>query len=119
MGWIRTNRRGGGALALLALAVQLVLGLGHLHVQTGAPHVVASVATLADAVADGGQPQGNADAACDICAVVHMASSGHVAEPPVLIFPARFSATRFAAVTAVAVIHARKTLPPSRAPPVV
>jgi hypothetical protein len=78
MHWYRTNRRFSGALALFALALQITLAFGHIHLRdfAGVPGVVAA-ATHADAQ----QPAGPNDADhsthdyCLVCATVSLAGT--------------------------------------------
>ena len=119
MGWIRANRRFGGALALLALVFQLVLSLSHAHVPDAAAGEVA-LAAHADTVAvhhDG--PQAPAKPACDLCAILHMAGTGQVAAPPPLILPSTFAAVAPVDLVDLSLTPSRQVLPQSRAPPIV
>ena len=120
MGWVRENRRFGGALALLALVFQLVFAFGHVH----APgHGTAAGVTLAahDDGASGhhDEPSAPAGAACELCAIFHMAAAGQVAETPALIHPAAFAPVARPALADLAITPSRQFLPQSRAPPIV
>ena len=97
MRWFRANRRCGGWLALFALAIQIGLSFGHVHADDDAhravvPFVVAlfagnspgagPVPTPADH-----EPHGLAGDACAICAVIALAGSLLLPEPPALALP--------------------------------
>jgi hypothetical protein len=118
MRWIRANRRGGAALALIALAIQFALALGHIHAPLGVASatIVASQSTNASPP-DDGLPQRQTDANCDLCAVLHMAGTGQIAAAPSLILPLRFAATERTVAAEPAITRARHILAQSRAPP--
>ncbi|MGA2128989.1 MAG: hypothetical protein ABSG76_22895 [Xanthobacteraceae bacterium] len=98
MRWFRANRRCGGWLALFALAIQIGLSFGHVHADDDAhravvPFVVAlfggngptdagPVPTPADH-----EPHGLVGDACAICAVIALAGSLLLPEPPALALP--------------------------------
>jgi hypothetical protein len=94
MGWVRLHGRWGGGLALFALALQLVLSFGHIHLDE-IDAKPAAVATLAQPSGPA-DPPGHDDAAkfCDICATLHSLSVAQVAAPPALGAPASFRAPR-------------------------
>ena len=78
MGWFRSNRRIGGGLALIGLAVHLVLSFGHLHVATENAVTMALASTeravsAPDAPAQPLTHPGLADS-CAICANIHLAA---------------------------------------------
>ena len=108
MKWLRSNIKHGTRLALLALAVQFVMGFGHFHgvVAQAAPAVEAgraqSGACTADRIAateargKSAQPQQPASDRdpdqqpgdyCAICAVMSLASTVLFATPPALLLP--------------------------------
>jgi hypothetical protein len=84
MGWFRSRSRRGSYLALFALAFQLALSFGHVHLEGGAP--VARHASALFAVhpsnpsAAAADPAGKefpalADDHCPICTLIHLASA--------------------------------------------
>lgn len=98
MRWFRANRRSCGWLALLALAIQLGLSFGHVHAdddtqRTAVPLVVALLG--GNAPTDAGpvptpadhEPHGHAGDACPICAIIALAGSLLLPEPPGLFLP--------------------------------
>lgn len=107
MQWFRSRAKHGARLALLALAVQFVLSFGHFHwdAAQAAPAInsIATQSASADAVQpDAGQATLAADPAqpasrhppgphpgdyCAICAVMSLAGSVTLAEPPLLLLP--------------------------------
>jgi hypothetical protein len=121
MRWIRANKRSGGGLALLALAIQFVLALGHVHIHPTAPAAASVVASHSDRISAerGGFPVPRTEANCDICAVLHMASAGQIATAPALVLPHLIVGTEGATVADGVVVSTRHFLAQSRAPPVV
>jgi hypothetical protein len=85
MDWLRTNRRFCGALALFALALQLVLSFGHIHLRdfAGIPGTAVAQAqiTAPHGPNDGAADQVN-DGYCLVCATV--ALSGTLVLPALL-----------------------------------
>jgi hypothetical protein len=80
MGWFRSNTGRVAWLAFFALACQLVLSFGHLHLAK--PNAGAAWAALADAgktakqapPANPPSPAGAADEYCAVCASINLAS---------------------------------------------
>jgi hypothetical protein len=100
MRWFRAKRRSCGWLALFALAVQIGLSFGHVHADDGGHRaIVPIVAALfgGNGPADPGpiprpadhEPHGLADDTCGICAVIALAGSLLLPEPPALALPVR------------------------------
>ncbi len=84
----RLRTRFGSWLALFALAVQLVLSFGHVHVH----EIGSTTAQLAGTHAPGApsspdHPANDADDYCAICAIVHLASTTFLPEPVQLPLP--------------------------------
>ncbi len=140
MGWVRFHRRYGAWPGLAALALQLVLSFGHIHVgnlHIGNLHignVLFGGAVRASDVAaaksqhlaqtpqkspaqNSGQNPGDDDDYCAICASIFLASTSFVAEPPKLPVPVGFEriALIFSAEQGVNV--QRRPFFQSRAPP--
>lgn len=90
------RRKGFGGLALFALALQLVLSFGHVHLDGGAygsrvPSATAALAcrTITKPAADEQCPlQKPADSGCSICWTIAQAGSLVLAEPPAVPPPA-------------------------------
>jgi hypothetical protein len=88
MSWVRTNRRFCGTLALLALALQLALSFGHIHVRDFAGISGTAVAHAQLTTPHG--PDGDAtdqasDDYCLVCATV--ALSGTLCLPTLPVLP--------------------------------
>jgi hypothetical protein len=119
MRWFRTNRIFGGRLALFALAVQLVLSFGHVHVHGighSAPVVLASVHGSAGAPAPT-QNKPDSDDYCAICATISLLSGSVAAMPPLLALPVVSHVVEHAGRVAIVVVAPRRGLFQSRAPP--
>jgi hypothetical protein len=122
MRWVRTNRRRGAWLALAAMALQLVISFGHIHLEDfggtggGLTSVAASKALSAHQDPNG-LPANEADDYCPICAVIHLASSSFLPDAPVLPVPFGFRKTEHFAPIAVVSILSRRAPFQSRAPP--
>jgi hypothetical protein len=86
----RSRIRLWAALALFALAVQLVASFGHIHAdELFGPQIETAAAPSGD---DPGSQHhdGDHDAICNICATLSVLSSGQVAAPPLLVVPVAF-----------------------------
>jgi hypothetical protein len=120
MGWDRRNRSFGGCLALAALALQLVLSFGHVHLD--GVHRACHGTTVAGASAQSQQlpaqqPGGDDDDYCAICATIHLAANSFVPQAPQL--PALFASRLIEHDDRLAIVFVapRRTSFQSRAPP--
>lgn len=78
MRWFRTNRRFSGALALFALALQIALAFGHIHLRdfAGIPGVaVAQAQDISDRSSGPNDADHSADQYCLVCATVSLAGT--------------------------------------------
>jgi hypothetical protein len=78
MSWVRTHRKFGGTLALFALALQLALSFGHIHVRDfagipGAP--VAHAQLTAPHGPDGHATDQASDDYCLVCATIALSGT--------------------------------------------
>jgi hypothetical protein len=120
MRWFRSNRVFGARAALFALIVQLTLAFGHVHELYTDDDAAAAVA-LSSAI-DKEQPRAPtnhlpADAACAICATVHLTGSAQVSAPPALPVPFAYGATKLSLPPQIAVEYPRYFELRSRGPP--
>jgi hypothetical protein len=95
MRWFRSNARGGSRLALFALAVQLAVTFGHVHLQglalastKAAPIALADRSAQAVTADPNRKSRGSADYDCPICALIQLASTSAPSAAPVLPAPA-------------------------------
>src|SRR5262245_23852096 len=83
MGWLRSRSRWGSYLALFALAFQLALSFGHVHIEGGEPlsgHASTLFAVHPSNAAAAVDPTGKefpalADDHCPICTLIHLAGA--------------------------------------------
>ena len=119
---LRSIRRFGAGLGLFALLLQLALSFGHVHPED----LLGASAARIGAVAGKAQPASpaqdrNAPGAphddCPICAVMHLAGTIVLPDPPALALPAQFTVTVFAIDDLVTVVVPRRPPFQTRAPP--
>ena len=105
MGWFRSRSRRGSYLALFALAFQLALSFGHVHLEGGAPvsgHASAlfavhpSNASAATVDPAGKELPALPDDHCPVCTLIHLAGALVPATAPALPQLAVFSPVSFA-----------------------
>ena len=121
MRWVRSTKRFGGWLALTALALQMVVSFGHVHldaIHRAAP-LVATAGASAQVVQPSPtpQPQNDADDYCAICASIFLAATSFVPQAPQLPVPFGGERVELAFVVAFDVVEPRRVLFQSRAPP--
>jgi len=94
MSWVQHHRQHGAMLALIALALQVVLAFGHVHLRGpgGSLHrVIVGQASLAHPPLQAPeQIPSNDDDYCAICASIFLASSAFASAPPQLLVSASF-----------------------------
>jgi hypothetical protein len=130
MRWFRTRSRGVSCLALLALALQLALAFGHIHVKEllGKTHSSASVdastlASLSDEQrtsaqdADGSHHE-HEDEYCAVYAINGLIGSAQHAEPPALLMPLRIGRALHTLGYEIPLAELHHALFQARAPPV-
>ena len=122
MSWVQHHRRHGAMLALIALALQVVLAFGHVHLRGfgGSPHrVIAGQASLAHPPLQApAQIPGDDDDYCAICASIFLASSAFAPAPPQLLVPASFRRIEHYINAAQPLAEQLRLAFRSRAPPV-
>jgi hypothetical protein len=127
MGWFRSRSRWGSYLALFALAVQLALSFGHVHLEGGAPASGNASALFAvhpaNAAAAAVEPAGKefpalADDHCPICTLIHLAGALVPATTPTVSRLAVFDRVPFAAAVEFDLTNPHYSSPlGARAPP--
>lgn len=102
MRWIRSNIHGFARLALFAMAVQVIVTFGHVHLDGLVPASARGGQSVADQAltpsAKKAQDQdrkspGTADRDCPICALIQLASTSAPAVAPPLPIPASLGGT--------------------------
>jgi hypothetical protein len=119
MRWFRTNGQFGARLALIALALQLVLTFGHVHVPSAA--LTTAVQT---SQSNGTAPQdpihnGLADSDCPTCALIQLSAMSAPSVAPQLPLPVALDVITLRPRTEVAAAAAPQASFQARAPPAV
>ena len=123
MRWFRSNIRFGSRLALFALAVQIVLSFGHVHLSDFTSATTGTILAAAGAGADGPtkapdqKPGTPVDPGCPICALIQLASTSTPATAPVLPPPTMVGFVTLDAPEPVALASSPPALFRARAPP--
>jgi hypothetical protein len=123
MRWIRSNVRLGAWCALFALALQLALSFGHVHVEGGtaaaAQSALAASVPDSDAANPPSNPEPNRQASdfCAICALIHLAgtvtpATASVFETPVVSASAPFALRADRAPASATPLSFRARAPP-------
>ncbi len=91
MRWVRTKRRSASWLALAAMALQLVLSFGHLHLDLAAsmrkPRRSRTAKTAVVPTTPAQHPANDSDDYCAICATIHLTSTTFLPDAPQLPVP--------------------------------
>ena len=118
MHWVRTNRRFGSWLALAALALQLALSFGHVHlIPTRRFYRWINAKAPGSPPSPAQHPANDADDYCAICATIHLASTSFLPDAPQLpVLLVSQTIEHFHHVAFVAVARQRTPFQ-SRAPP--
>jgi hypothetical protein len=125
MGWFRSRSRLGSYLALFALAFQLAVSFGHVHLDHISPlsagaSTLASVQPASDAANAPSSPTGHEDLAddfCPICTLIHLAGALVPAEMPPLPLPSIFARSRLEPAVEFDLTASHRVLFQARAPP--
>ena len=129
MSWFRSHARLGSCLALFALAFQLAVSFGHVHIHGNASHrstlitdgaAVSAVSHVEQAKPAPSHPAGDrsqADEYCPICALIHLARALVPAEAPAVPLPGFFGQLQYEAAVAFELTVSQRTLFRARAPP--
>ena len=126
MRWFRSRKRSGSYLALFALAFQLAVSFGHVHLErVASPSVGASALANAQPSADDlnapSNPTGReglADDHCPICTLIHLAGALVPAEMPSLPMPTVFGRLRLEVAAEFDLTASHAALFRARAPPI-
>jgi hypothetical protein len=119
MGWFRWNRRWTTWAALSALALQLLLSFGHVHLDDLA--LGKATAGAAQKASESGTPAGTVpdrDEGCAICAIIGLAGTPLVPDAPALVFADSQHPAVFSELIAIFVSDPRREHFQARAPPV-
>jgi hypothetical protein len=125
MHWIRANIRFGSRLALFALAVQMVLSFGHVHLATlplasterGRPAVANEPGPALSAITPIHKSDGSVSGDCAICALIQLFSTSAPAAAPALLLPANLGTLGLPAPAELTLAASLHSLFQARAPP--
>jgi hypothetical protein len=126
MRWFRSRKRAGSYLALFALAFQLAVSFGHVHLERIAPPSVGASALAAAQIpaADLNAPSNPtgredlADDCCPICTLIHLAGTLVPAEMPLLALPTVAGRLRLELAAEFDLTASHAALFRARAPPI-
>ena len=119
MRWFRTNRQFGARLALITLALQLVLTLGHVHAPTTALASAVQTSQSNGTVPQGPNHNGLADSDCPTCALIQLSAISAPSVAPQLPLPMAIDFVMLRPCTEVAAAITPQTSFQARAPPAV
>lgn len=135
MGWVHRHKRHGALLALAALALQIALAFGHVHLnnaylsnlnlRASAAGSRAAITAQHHNVLAKASPQAPAqtpaddDDYCAICASIFLASTSLVSHAPPLPVPLRFQRIEHSLGIARGIVQPPRVAFQSRAPPIV
>jgi Protein of unknown function (DUF2946) len=120
MRWFRSRSRLSSYLALFALAFQLAVSFGHVHLDETAPPSAGAFASTQSDVNAPSSPTGREDVAddcCPICTLIHLAGALVPAATPALPLPSMFGHLRLAAAVEFDLAASQTALFRARAPP--
>ena len=126
MRWFRSRKRSGSYLALFALAFQLAVSFGHVHLERIAPpsagaNALAHAQPSADDRNAPSNPAGRehpADDHCPICTLIHLAGALVPAETPPLPLPTVVGRLRLELAAEFDLTASHAALFRARAPPI-
>jgi len=122
MGWVHSRKHFGAGLALVALALQLIVSFGHVHLD-GVVRSSATVGTSSQSVlqasrqAPAQSPVDDADGYCAICASIYLASTAFIPPVPQLPPPVGFERIAHSFIATFGSVVPRRVAFQSRAPP--
>ena len=120
MRWVRPNRRFGALLALAALALQIALSFGHVHLDSVVGETTSTVVGGGNASTSPSSPAqhpANEIDYCAICAVMQLAATSFLPQSPLLAVPFVAEAVEHFNRIAVIFLPPQRTPFQSRAPP--
>jgi hypothetical protein len=122
MGWIDRHKRHGIVLALLALALQMAIAFGHVHLRGSAQLATATITHRIAGQSNSQTPAqipGDNDDYCAACAAIFLASTAFARAPPQLPPPTDFETIEHSIRAELALAERPRLAFRSRAPPLV
>jgi hypothetical protein len=121
MRWVRAKRRWSTWIALAAMALQLALSFGHIHLENFEQGSVAAAVAASNAPSSdqhpAGHPADHSDDYCAICAAIHLASSSFLPDVPLLPVPVASRVVEHFDHFAFIFVSSQRAAFQSRAPP--
>jgi hypothetical protein len=117
MSWVRAQLRLGSYIALFALACQLVISFGHVHLHAIAGNSSVAIATSGGTIPARDRPSDRADHGCPVCALIHLAGALVLSKPPAVPLPMVFAQQHPGAVIKFGFEAAPPAFFSARAPP--
>ena len=117
MSWFRERLGWGSCIALFALAFQIAVSFGHVHLDAAAGHSSIAIEALNGSTQPGGDTSDPADHYCPICALIHFAGTLVLSQPPVVLLPIVFAKWQPDAAVRFGFTPAPPSFFPARAPP--
>jgi len=108
----------GSYIALFALAFQLAISFGHVHLDAAAGNSRVAITEADGTAPSSGDPSERADHYCPVCALIHFAGALVLAQPPVMPLPAVFASWRPDAAVKFGYRPPPPEFFPARAPPI-
>lgn len=120
MKWFRSKIKHGSRLALLALAIQFAVSFGHFHaIAAQAARTVQGAAQSAQQPSSGSSDSDRQTSdACEVCALIALASTGLFATPPLLSLPQGSEFSRLTIDVGFAHLRSSRVAFQPRAPPI-
>ncbi|HEY4857104.1 MAG TPA: DUF2946 family protein [Xanthobacteraceae bacterium] len=118
MHWFRARLRSSSLVALFALALQLALSFGHVHLGDLSGQAPAQIETSGTTAPAGGDTPDHADGYCALCAIIHLAGALVPAAIPFLPVPVAYRRAQSLATVRVDAPTQRISVFAARAPPV-
>jgi hypothetical protein len=124
MVWLRSRLKASSWIALVAIALQLALSFGHVHLDrisgSSDQALVDAAGTPSAATPSGGDelPAGATDE-CAVCALIHLANSLILSPAGTLPVPMNFAVTQHEPALAFSVVQTSLRPFQARAPPVI
>src|SRR5579859_7764774 len=117
MRWLRTNRHFGARLALIAVALQLVLTFGHVHIRAAAAASTIEASHSNHTTPRGSRHSGLGDSNCPICALIQLSAISAPSVAPELPLPVAIDLITLRPGSMLAVAIAPTASFQARAPP--
>ncbi len=117
MSWVRGRLGLSSCIALFAIAFQLAVSFGHVHLDATVGGSSIAVEATEGATPSSGDTSDTADHCCPICTLIHFAGTLVLSQPPVMPLPIMFAQWRPDAAVTFGFTAAPPFFFSARAPP--